>query len=137
MDRQKMALLGSVGAGAAMGAGLMYLLDPEAGRRRRALARDKAVHSLKTGGKAALRTSRDLGNRTKGLIALGAVGLGLLARGVKNRSLPGLNGGGLKSLLHRRGRADASGETLESLGLDSAGLESTLGIVECELQTLP
>jgi hypothetical protein len=31
-------------AGAAIGAGLMYAMDPAAGRRRRALVRDKAVH---------------------------------------------------------------------------------------------
>ena len=113
MDTRKLGLLGSVGAGAGLGAGLMYLFDPEEGRRRRSLARDKAVHSLKKGSRVALRTSRDLGNRTKGLVAeagsrlrrrgrgrtvsgrwsptqrllAGAVGLGLLARGVANRSL--------------------------------------------------
>jgi hypothetical protein len=152
MDKQKLGLLGSVGVGAGLGAGLMYLLDPEEGGRRRALVRGKAVHSLRLGGQAALRTSRDLGNRTKGLVAeagsrlrrheeevddrilrdrvrsklgravshpsaigaaLGAVGLGLLARGMANRGLPGLNGGSMKS---RRGEASASSE---SLGFES------------------
>jgi len=47
----------------------MYLLDPERGRSRRALARDKSVSALKQGGKAAARTSRHLGNKTKGLVA--------------------------------------------------------------------
>ncbi|MFP5287215.1 MAG: BON domain-containing protein, partial [Thermoanaerobaculia bacterium] len=60
-----LTLLGGVG----LGAGLMYLLDPDGGRRRRALARDKAVHGLKVSGKALRRTSVDLGNRTRGLVA--------------------------------------------------------------------
>jgi hypothetical protein len=60
-----LALLGGVG----LGAGLMYLLDPDGGRRRRALARDKAVHGLKVSGKALRKTSVDVGNRTRGLVA--------------------------------------------------------------------
>jgi hypothetical protein len=63
--RNPLTLLGGVG----LGAGLMYLLDPDGGRRRRALARDKAVHGLKVSGKALRRTSADLGNRTRGLVA--------------------------------------------------------------------
>jgi hypothetical protein len=69
MDKQKWSLAGSAGLGAGVGAGLMYLLDPERGRSRRALARDKSVSALKQGGKAAARTSRHLGNKTKGLVA--------------------------------------------------------------------
>jgi hypothetical protein len=63
--RNPLTLLGGVG----LGAGLMYLLDPDGGRRRRALARDKAVHGLKVSGKALRRTSVDVGNRTRGLVA--------------------------------------------------------------------
>lgn len=63
--RNPLPLLGGVG----LGAGLMYLLDPDGGRRRRALARDKAVHGLKVSGKALRRTSIDVGNRTRGLMA--------------------------------------------------------------------
>jgi hypothetical protein len=69
MKKQQWLLAGSAGLGAGLGAGLMYLLDPQGGGRRRALARAKAVHLLKKGGEAALKTSRDLGNRTKGLLA--------------------------------------------------------------------
>lgn len=50
----------------------MYLLDPDGGRRRRALARDKTVHGLKVSGKALRKTSTDVGNlgrRTRGLVA--------------------------------------------------------------------
>lgn len=63
--RDQLTLLGGVG----LGAGLMYLLDPDGGGRRRALARDKCVHSLKVSGKALRKTSIDLGNRTRGLVA--------------------------------------------------------------------
>jgi hypothetical protein len=69
MNKQNLALLGSAGVAAGLGAGLMYLLDPQGGGRRRALARDKAVHVLKKGGEAARKKSRHLGNRTRGLIA--------------------------------------------------------------------
>jgi len=63
--RNPLTLLGGLG----LGAGLMYLLDPDGGRRRRALARDKAVHGLKVSGKALRKTSVDVGNRTRGLVA--------------------------------------------------------------------
>lgn len=59
------ALLGGLGIGAA----LMYLLDPERGRRRRALARDKAVSIANKTGNVVARRSRDIGNRAKGVVA--------------------------------------------------------------------
>ncbi len=123
MNKRNWALVGSAGLGVGLGAGLMYLLDPQGGGRRRALARDKAVHVLKKGGRTVRKTSRHLGNRARGLAAeagsrlrrtevdagnvtalhgqgrsatpqwsnklgaaLGAAGLGLLARGFKNRN---------------------------------------------------
>jgi len=70
MDKNnKWSLVGSAGVGAGLGAGLMYLLDPQGGRGRRAAARDKSVSALKNGGKAAAKTSRHLGNKTKGLVS--------------------------------------------------------------------
>ena len=54
------------GLGAALGAGLMYLLDPSHGRRRRAVARDKAKHYGTKAGTTVQRTSRDAWNRTRG-----------------------------------------------------------------------
>ncbi len=69
MDKQKWSLVGTAGLGAGVGAGLMYLLDPQGGGRRRAVARDKSVSALKKGGEAAAKTSRHLGNKTKGLVA--------------------------------------------------------------------
>lgn len=68
MNRQQAGLLGSAGLGVGLGAGLMYLLDPQSGRRRRAVAKDKAVSVLKEGGTALGKKSRHLGNRGKGLV---------------------------------------------------------------------
>jgi len=44
----------------------MFLLDPDRGRRRRALARDKAIHLAKSTEKIVVARSRDLGNRASG-----------------------------------------------------------------------
>ncbi len=55
--------------GLGLGAGLMYLFDPDRGRRRRALMRDQVVHALNASGDAISKTSRDLGNRASGLAA--------------------------------------------------------------------
>jgi uncharacterized membrane protein len=55
--------------GAAAGAGLMYLLDPDRGNRRRALLRDKAVRAEHVGASAGDKAFRDLRNRAVGVIA--------------------------------------------------------------------
>ena len=55
-------------ASAALGAGVMYALDPDRGARRRALARDRVVHMSSVSRKAGRSTARDVGNRTKGLL---------------------------------------------------------------------
>ncbi|MEX2264258.1 MAG: SRPBCC family protein [Bryobacteraceae bacterium] len=56
-------------AGAALGAGLMYLADPARGRRRRAMVRDKARSLLNQTRDMIGKTSRDLSNRAHGLNA--------------------------------------------------------------------
>lgn len=61
---RKLNLLGGVG----IGAFLSYLLDPDRGRRRRALARDKAARLWSRGGRWAGGVSRDMGNRARGLV---------------------------------------------------------------------
>jgi hypothetical protein len=54
--------------GVGLGAGLMYLFDPDRGRRR-AHVRDQAVHVLTELGAAIEAASRDLGNRAYGRVA--------------------------------------------------------------------
>jgi uncharacterized membrane protein len=52
-----------------MGAGLVYLLDPDRGARRRALVRDKLVHTGHRLSDGLGPTARDLGNRASGTVA--------------------------------------------------------------------
>src|SRR5262245_5842334 len=59
----RLALLTGIG----FGAGLMYILDPAMGRRRRALARDKTVDAWKKTSDAMEATARDVTNRAAGL----------------------------------------------------------------------
>ncbi len=54
---------------AGIGYGVMYLYDPRSGRRRRAIARDKAVHAGRKTAAVAGKIGRDLRNRTEGLLA--------------------------------------------------------------------
>jgi uncharacterized membrane protein len=63
-----MISLGVIGA-LGLGAGLMYILDPHMGRRRRALARDKMIRFAHKTGDAVDVTSRDLKNRAIGVAA--------------------------------------------------------------------
>lgn len=65
MTKQQWTLLSGLG----LGAGLMFLLDPERGRRRRALVRDKAVHYGKVTQRKLRGTSQHLSNKTHGLAA--------------------------------------------------------------------
>jgi len=54
-------------AGAGLGAGLMYIFDPQMGRRRRALARDKTVSLAHEAQDAAEVVAKDMKNRAQGL----------------------------------------------------------------------
>ncbi|MCG3163150.1 MAG: hypothetical protein JMDDDDMK_04533 [Acidobacteria bacterium] len=58
-------LIGGLG----IGAGLMYLLDPDKGRRRRALVRDQMAHAAYTAEHAMGKASRDMSNRARGMVA--------------------------------------------------------------------
>jgi len=58
--------------GAAVGAGLMYMIDPRAGRRRRALMRDQAdhiAHEAEDAMDAAGGKARHVRNKAKGAVA--------------------------------------------------------------------
>jgi osmotically-inducible protein OsmY len=55
--------------GAGIGAGLVFLLDPTRGNRRRALIRDKVVKASRKTFDAAAATRRDVANRLQGVRA--------------------------------------------------------------------
>ena len=63
--------LGTWLGGAALGALTMYFTDPEQGRRRRALTRDKLNSAVVQSNHAVSTAARDLGNRLQGLKARG------------------------------------------------------------------
>jgi hypothetical protein len=55
--------------GMALGAGLMYVFDPQAGRRRQALMRDKAYSWANEAQELAGKKARHLGNQAQGVVA--------------------------------------------------------------------
>jgi len=63
------ALLGGLGIGIGTGIAMMYLLDPERGRTRRALLRDKLVKWARISRETAEGKAKDLRNRTQGVMA--------------------------------------------------------------------
>ena len=63
--KKEMALI----CGAGLGAGMMYLLDIDQGKRRRALARDQAARSARKTREAVAATARDAQNRAQGMAA--------------------------------------------------------------------
>lgn len=82
-------------AGAALGALAMYIFDPDSGRRRRALARDKATRYANETVESVQSTARDLRNRATGLAheAAGAVSNVMPWTGTERRARPRDNGG--------------------------------------------
>ena len=55
--------------GAGLGAGVMYLLDPDRGKRRRALVRDQAIRSVRQTREAAEATAHDVQHRAQGIVS--------------------------------------------------------------------
>jgi len=55
--------------GMVLGAGLMYVFDPQAGRRRQALMRDKAYSWANDAQELAEKKARHLRNKAQGLVA--------------------------------------------------------------------
>src|SRR5215207_10311785 len=64
MNRQ-LALLSGIGLGAIV----MYMVDPDRGKRRRALVRDKFARATHKAPDAISATARDISNRVRGLAA--------------------------------------------------------------------
>jgi uncharacterized membrane protein len=55
--------------GLALGAAVMYFLDPHSGRRRRARVRDRVVHTMNVAEEGMERLAQDFGNRARGTVA--------------------------------------------------------------------
>jgi len=53
----------------ALGPGLMYLLDPVQGRRRRALVRDQCASGMRQWSDILDKAARDLGNSIREMVA--------------------------------------------------------------------
>ena len=71
-ENETRSAAGSLAMGAiclGVGAGLMYLFDPNRGRARRAIARSKAASLYTASGQAVARTTQDLRNRAAGVAA--------------------------------------------------------------------
>lgn len=58
-----------VAGGVGIGLGLMYVLDPERGKRRRAMLRDRTTHALRSTRVTLGKKAQDMGNRARGLAA--------------------------------------------------------------------
>jgi hypothetical protein len=101
------ALLSGLGIGAAV----MYVLDPQGGRRRRAVARDKAVSLANKTSQVVGARSRDLGNRAKGAAAEVRSALGKAAREDQDNAAEGRPPSG------ERGPRSRSAELQEDGGL--------------------
>jgi hypothetical protein len=70
-QRTLAAGIGGLSLGVGLGVAVMYLLDADSGRRRRALARDRAAHALRRGGRGLKAATRHLSQQARGL-AFGA-----------------------------------------------------------------
>ncbi len=57
-------------AGFSAGAAFMYMMDPDRGRRRRALVRDKTARTIHETERAIDKTTRDISNRARGIAAM-------------------------------------------------------------------
>jgi len=68
-DDSTISFMCGLATGFALGALAMFILDPEQGRRRRALVRDKAVHYGHEVSDLASGASKDLRNRARGVVA--------------------------------------------------------------------
>lgn len=68
-DDSTISFLCGLATGLAVGAAAMFIFDPDQGRRRRALARDKIVRYGNEASDFAAGTAKDLSNRAYGVVA--------------------------------------------------------------------
>src|SRR5215469_17518540 len=68
MNRGK-TIVWSASIGAAVGAGIMYMMDPDRGHRRQALARERGGSVLRRASRKVSKLASDVQNRTRGLLA--------------------------------------------------------------------
>lgn len=68
-DNSNLGLVAGFGLGFCLGAVAMYYLDPDRGRRRRALVRDQAVHLTHETEDLINRKAQHYRNRATGIIA--------------------------------------------------------------------
>lgn len=135
------ALLGGMG----VGAGTMYLLDPQKGRRRRAIARDKMIRMAHEARDAKDVIVRDMQNRAQGLAAGDLSVLVGGRRALQNplrggwspsaRALMGMLGGGLFLFGLTRSAPQACilgtiGLGLVAEGISNAGMEDITHLPE-------
>ena len=121
--------------GVGVGAGLMYILDPDRGRRRRALARDKATSTWNRSEKYVGTMSRDLANRSRGLVHDAKAALA--GRGHEEgadqdwspstRIVAAAVGGGLAIYGYRRGGLVGKTATALGMGLLTRGVMNQSG----------
>src|SRR5262249_15900947 len=121
--------LGVLGAG--IGAGLMFLLDPQMGKRRRAVLRDKSLSLTHHASVAIDRTARDLRNRTYGtVVSIRSGHIGQIRPAILNTNWPptvrlivGTGGGGIAARgAEKRGLI---GSILGGIGIGSFAMAAT------------
>lgn len=81
-------MIGSIG----LGAGLMYLLDPERGKQRRGAIRDEAIRMLDKTDEAIEQAGQDLRNRARGVATETLAILDGMEKRLELNDMPGLQG---------------------------------------------
>jgi hypothetical protein len=131
-------------AGVGLGAGLMFVLDPDRGRRRRAVARDRLVRLGHDAVWHANKQARNAGNHVVGTIAEYGAKVRDRFRGIDDEQLVRrvaaqvghvVSHPGSLGITAEDGRVTISGPILRSeVDTLKKRLDETRGIRQCELQ---